>query len=128
MRKPEPWLHTKTGNWKVQLDSKQINLGKDEKAAWEEYCKLMAERGQLTRKSHDPTVYDVFNAYLTWCEAHRAPTTLDRMQRHLKRFAKHVGKRLKVADLTHEHVHTWIRLNFSDDSPIRLVMFAHKSE
>ena len=36
MRKPEPWLHKQSGNWKVQFGPKQINLGKDETAAWEQ--------------------------------------------------------------------------------------------
>ena len=89
MRKPEPWFHKQSGNWKVQFHSKQLNLGKDKSAAYEKYFKLMAERGLEGRKSSDPTVHDVLNDYLAWCEAHRSKSTFDRMLRHLKRFAKY---------------------------------------
>ncbi|EAQ77680.1 hypothetical protein [Blastopirellula marina] len=41
-RKPKPWFHKQSGNWKVQLGTKQINLGSDEAAAWDEYNRLMA--------------------------------------------------------------------------------------
>ena len=106
MRKPQPWFHKQSGNWKVQLGKKQVNLGKDEAAAWDQYYELMANRGQSVR--NDPTIYDVLNQYLGWCEANRARTTFDRMKRHLKRFGNHVGRRLKVSDLSRSRVLAWI--------------------
>ena len=51
MRVPKPFFRKYTGSWYLQLGKKQINLGPDEEAAWDEYYKIMASRQALTSAS-----------------------------------------------------------------------------
>jgi hypothetical protein len=84
----------------------------------------MAQRGRPARKSDNPTVYDVLNQYLAWLDAKREKSTLDRAQRHLKRLATRVGKRLKVTDLTKEHAFSWIDDDKDSRQPTRTMTSA----
>jgi hypothetical protein len=44
LREPKPFFREQTQNWYLQLGKRQIPLGKDNEAAWEEYHKLMGKR------------------------------------------------------------------------------------
>ena len=116
MRQPKPWFHKQSRNWKVQFGTKQINLGPDKKEAWDKYHSLMAQRGQPTRRSKDPTLYDVLNRFLGFCESNRNTGTFQNTKRHLKRLSSRVGKRLKVADLTTDHIYDWIDTDYKGRS------------
>lgn len=113
-RKPQPWFHKQSGNWKVQIGRKQTNLGPNEEAAWDAYHKLMVAAPGATK---DPTLYDVFNRYLAFCEAKREPSTFSKMQRHLKRAATHLGKRIRVSELVPEHMYEWVDRDYADSLP-----------
>lgn len=41
MKVPQPFFRPKKNRWYVQLDGKHVNLGPDEKAAWEKYHAVM---------------------------------------------------------------------------------------
>ncbi|TWT34444.1 hypothetical protein [Blastopirellula retiformator] len=44
MRKfPKPWFRPKRGLWYVTLNGRQVNLGPDKEAAFEQYKQLLAE-------------------------------------------------------------------------------------
>lgn len=117
MRQPKPWLHQQSGNYKVQFGKQQFNLGPDEAVAWEEYHRLMVQRGQHPRETSDPTVYNTMNRYLAYVEAKRSEGTFKNTKRHLKRFSRQIGKRLKVRDLTTDHVEDWIKADYKGLSP-----------
>lgn len=112
-RKPRPWLHKQSGNWKVQIAGKQINLGPDEAEAWNQYNKLMSASAG---PEQNPTCYDTFNRYLAFCEAKRSEATFSLAQRHLKRAAGFLGKRLKVSELTPEMIYQWLDQDYSSSS------------
>ena len=48
MRQPQPFFRTQTQtqtqSWYVQIGRRQINLGRDERQAWDEYHQLMTDR------------------------------------------------------------------------------------
>lgn len=111
-RKPRPWLHKQSGNWKVQIHGKQINLGPDEDEAWDKYNTMT----KVGTQNADLTCHDVFNRYLAFCEAKRAPATFSLAQRHLKRAAKFLGKFQRVAELTPEHMDAWVKHDYKDNS------------
>ena len=45
MRRPQPFYKKSRNTWYVQLDGRQINLGPNEQAAFDEYHRLMLKRG-----------------------------------------------------------------------------------
>ena len=44
MLEPKPFFRKQTKPRYVQLDKKQINLGRDKEKAWDKYHELMTER------------------------------------------------------------------------------------
>lgn len=107
MRQPKPFFRQQTRSWCVQIGKKQIPLGSDEKAAWDKYRQIMAQR-RKAEPSPDDSVHKVLNRYLGWCKDNRSSATFDKTRRHLKRFAQHIGPQLKISDLKKRHVQDWI--------------------
>ncbi len=64
MKQPRPFYRRYTRSWYVQIGKKQINLGRDKKAAWDKYHQIMAARHDLT--SATVTMAQFFEAYLDW--------------------------------------------------------------
>ena len=104
MRVPQPFFRKFTSTWYVQIGKKQINLGKDEKRAWDKYYELMGNRDKLS-----PTTYVVhlLDSYLDWCQRERNPKTYNWYKTYIGSFAKFVGKRLTLVDLRPHHVTKW---------------------
>ena len=61
MRKPYFRNYTKT--WYINLDGRQINLGRDKDAAFQKYHELMANRGEAQSKFS--LVAPLFDEYLS---------------------------------------------------------------
>ena len=78
MRQPQPFFRQQTQSWYVQIGKEQTPLGKDKKAAWKEYHKLMA--GQRKLFSADPVAF-VVDEFLEWVHNHRLHPTTRREQR-----------------------------------------------
>jgi hypothetical protein len=74
-RQPKPFFRKFTQSWYLQLGRRQINLGSDKKAAWEQYHEIMSSR-QVLASAVVPAA-KFFEAYLTWVGRNRAPATYD---------------------------------------------------
>lgn len=109
-RRPKMWLHKQSGNYKVQIGKRQVNLGPDKDIAADKLYRLVSAG---PASGVDSTCYDVFNRYLAFVEGHRSKSRFTLAKRYLTKAAKHLGKRIRVADLTPEHMHEWIAADYS---------------
>ena len=105
-KEPKPFFRSFTQTWYVQLGSKQINLGPDKEAAWDQYHDLMASRRALA--SVVLTAADFFEAYLEWVQENRAPATYDHARHYLTSFCTSIGKRKQLRHLTADNVLDWL--------------------
>jgi integrase len=117
MRRPEPWERAGRG-WYVQIDGKQVPLGRDKDDAVTLYHKLMAARSdQRPSVSLDGiTVAEVCDRFILWCRANRAKATAEAVLERLAPFALFVGD-LAVQGLRPHHVTSWIASNAGWASP-----------
>ena len=105
MRTPKPFFRKQTKSWYVQLGKRQINLGRDEKAAWKKYHELMLQENEPAEIDF---VVDLLDQYLDWLFKHRKLGTYKKAKHYLSQFAKFVGKKLRVGQLTPRKVSKWI--------------------
>ena len=84
MRIPQPWFRKQNQTWYVELNGKQINLCKDEEAAFAQYHRLMAN-GVPDRNW---TVRQVLDAYWNWAKSNLAETTTNRRQSVIRSFGE----------------------------------------
>ena len=106
MRQPRPYFRSQTQSWYVQLNGRQINLGKDEKAANVKYHQLMAGRQEA---DPDITVRELTTRFLLVAKQETARRTHEWYARHAASFVEFVGTRLKVRDLKPFHVSAWLQ-------------------
>lgn len=106
-RKPQPWQRKSTGTWHVQIDGKQVYLGKDKAAAEKKYHRLMV----LGKAPTTVTVCQIVTDYWAWCKANLAETTCERRRVLLEEFGKFIKPKLKAEDLRAFHVQKWIDAN-----------------
>ena len=105
-KEPKPFFRRFTRTWYVQLGGKQINLGPDKKAAWNEYHELMTSRHALA--SVTVPVIEFFESYLEWVQNNRAPASYDHATHYLTSFCKSIGKRKQLRHLTPDDVAKWL--------------------
>lgn len=109
MRQPKPFFRSFTQTWYVTIRGKQINLGPDEKSAFDKYHELMAGRGLAqTRYS---TVSDLFESYLAWLFKNRSQGTYEKAVHYLSLFARFTGKSFQISRLEPMHVTNWVEEN-----------------
>lgn len=100
----KPWYRKRRG-WYVTLDGKQIPLGTDRKAAFEEYHSLM--RQPQERKVPAGSVVSVIDQFLDWCQKNRSADTYTWYQSRLQVFARTYPD-LLTKELKPIHVQQWI--------------------
>lgn len=118
---PRPFFRTNRG-WYVQLGKSQVKLADGpenpatEKAAWDRYHVVMAGRQNPTPAATLPSsaipgscgVAEVFDAFLDWCQKHRAGRTYDFYAEYLQDFLTRTKTgRLPAASLKPFHVIAW---------------------
>ncbi len=104
-RTPKPWFRKGRG-WFVTVGGKQHNLGRDRKAAFQEYYRLMQqspERREVSGKS----MAAIIDAFLEFCSKNRAPDTYRWYRDLLQKFIS-VHKDLRVDDIRPFHVQRWV--------------------
>lgn len=102
----QPFFRKCNATWYVQLGKQQIKLGKDERAAYQKYCVLLAKRGQATNAFK--TVAELLDAHLEWLDEHRAKATYDKTVYYLSHFARFIGKNFPISQIAGIHVTLWI--------------------
>ncbi|MFK7819505.1 MAG: tyrosine-type recombinase/integrase [Planctomycetaceae bacterium] len=106
---PKPWFRPARGLWYVTLDGRQLNLGPDEDAAFEQYHSLMSAHraGQLVLVRPE-TLVGVLDAFLDWTKRHRAIRTYEWYQDRLQWFLGTLKRPLLAAELRPYHIQNWI--------------------
>jgi integrase len=104
-RQPKPYFRKQTQTWYFSSGGRQINLGKDRKAAFDRFHELMADKETL--RSGVTSVYEMSQVYLDWCQANRKPPTYARHRFYLKSFIDFVGKKINVSMLRPHHLSQW---------------------
>lgn len=111
-REPKPFFRTQTRSWYVQLEGRQINLGKDREVAFQKYHELMTRRRTVGEFNN---VAKLLEQYWQWCQRNLAETTCDRRKLILRSFKQHSG-RLKVGNIRAHHVQDWINEKYAGRS------------
>lgn len=112
----QPFKRKDTGCWHLQQGTRQINLGRDKEAAFQEYHRIMAEK----TADDKPTAWDslpvqmVIAAFLTWVKANRKPATYQFYRIPLLNFAKFVGPKLKTREVRPFHITRWMAACFQE--------------
>lgn len=88
------------------MDGKQINLGSDRQAAFEEYARLIAAPKEM-RVAPAHSLPAVIDAFLSWVKPRRAPDTFEWYRYRLERLARKYPD-LSAAALTIELVEEWV--------------------
>src|SRR6476620_641403 len=70
---PLPWYRQSRNLWYVTLDGRQHNLGSDKNQGFERYHQLMSMEPE--HRLVGTTIAAVLDAFLEWCNLHRASRT-----------------------------------------------------
>ena len=105
MKFPKPWYRKSRRAWFVTLDGQQINVGASKDEALARYQELLSQ----PRKRVAPTgsLLAIIEAFLDWCEKHRAPDTYQWYRSRLELFAKEYPD-LRTGQLRPYHIQQWI--------------------
>jgi integrase len=103
---PKPFFRKSRGLWYVQINGQQHNLGPDQTKAFEQYYDLMRQP-QPKRVASD-SVVAIIDAFLEWCQKHRAADTYIWYQSRLQLFVKAIPSGLAVGRLKPFHLQQWI--------------------
>ena len=109
----QPWFRASRGVWYVKHAGKQINLGPDRAAAFEEYARLItpskAPKSQLRSSRRIParSLPAVLDAFLTWLKKRRSAETFEWYRYRLERLAQKYPK-LEASKLTIAKVEDWV--------------------
>lgn len=108
-----PFFRKQTKSWYVWVGKKLVNLGKNKKQALAKYQQLCSVSS--SDATYEPVVA-LLNRFLDWTEKNRSPRTYRWYKDYLKSFAGDIGKRLRVADLTADHVDDWVNAEYPNGS------------
>jgi integrase/recombinase XerC len=113
---PKPFFRPSRGLWYVQLGTKQQQLGPDRTAAFATYHEIMAQRSAARAAAPvrlsgagviDAKVVEIIDAFLDWCQKHRAPRTYTWYKERTQSFVHSIAPDLAVGDLKAFHVQQW---------------------
>ena len=105
MRQAQPYFKKSHQAWYVNLQGKPHRLGTEKEQAWKEYHRLMAAEAPVTSST---TAAAILERFLAWTAENREPKTYKWYAYHLVSFAKHIGARLRIADLKPYHADRWL--------------------
>jgi integrase len=116
-RQPRPYFVKARSTWYVQFGKKQVNLGKDESAAFRQYHKLMLVERPVP---DDADLTSVVDLYLEWLEANRAANTFKGAKYWIERWRDDLLKKhpsgLKVCDMKPLDLSRWADETFKGKS------------
>jgi integrase len=104
MRVPKPWFRKSTRSWFVQIDGRQVPLGRDKEDAHRKYHSLMAGRrnGQSVRR-----VDELFDDYLEHTRCNGEDGTYRLYRYYLAGFNKTIPNK-RIHDLRPHDVQRWL--------------------
>lgn len=124
---PKPFFRDSRQLWYVQLDGRQVNLGRDKDSAFRTYHSLMANRTEpsptpppnstgLASTAPTPlltdavgiTVVEILDQFLTWVQANRSPHTYRWYKDRINSFCNAIANGLTADQLKPFHVQQWV--------------------
>ena len=102
---PKPWSRKGRG-WFVTIGGKQHNLGRDKKAAFQEYYRLM-RRSPERQKVSGASMAAIIDDFLEFLSKNRAPDTYRWYRDLLQKFIV-LHPDLRVDDIRPFHVQRWV--------------------
>jgi integrase len=102
---PKPFFKKARGVWYVEIDRRQINLGPDKDAAFEQYHKLMS-KPRVATIAATRSLAALIDAFLEWTQRNRAPDTYEWYRYRLQRFVDRYPD-LTVEQLRPYHAEHW---------------------
>ena len=102
---PKPWFRKGRG-WFVTIGGKQQNLGRDKKAAFQEYYRLM-QRSPERQKVSGASMAAIIDDFLEYLSKNRAPDTYRWYRDLLQKFIV-LHPELRVDDIRPFHVQRWV--------------------
>jgi integrase len=106
---PKPFFKKSRGLWYVEIDRKQVNLGRDKDEAFRLYHVMMAEPRK--RQTPTSTVLEVIDTYLDWCQNWRAEDTYEWYRFRLQDLAVWLQRHypnITARDLREFHIDEWL--------------------
>jgi len=103
----EPFWRSERNCWYVQSGTRQIRLSTDKDEAWRLWHEFMARPPEADRPvapGPDVQVIEILDAYLDWCQKHKAERTYEWSRENIQRFANALPDGLKVAELKPYHL------------------------
>jgi len=85
-----------------------VNLGPDRDEAFRRYQDLMARRRDAPKPATGDSVVSILDAFLDWCQKHRASRTYDWYRDYLQSFARSIPRDLPIERLKPTHVQQWV--------------------
>lgn len=114
-RTPKPWFRDDRQSYFVTIKGTRHNLGTDKKEADRKFHELMARGGDSlppvrSMPTHSPTVAEVFDKFLDWCQRHRSERTYEWTKKHIQQFCDRIktAKRMPACDLRPFHIVEWV--------------------
>jgi integrase len=108
---PKPFFRTARQAWFVQVAGKQVNLGPDHDAALRRYHELMRQPKVFGSALAAENVLSLLDAFLDWCQKHKAERTYDWYRDYLESFARTIPAGLTIDRLKPFHVQQWLDAN-----------------
>ena len=104
-RTPKPWFRKGRG-WFVTIGGTQHNLGRNKKAAFQEYYRLM-QRSPEHQKVSGASMAAIIDDFLEYLSTNRAPDTYRWYRDLLQKFIS-THQDLKVDDIRPFHIQRWV--------------------
>jgi integrase len=108
---PKPFFRKPRRRWYVEIRGKQVNLGPDRDEAYRLYHEMM---GDATKPITTPaavqgkTIVALIDAFLGWCQKHKAARTYDWYVEKTTSFARTLADGLTIDELKPFHVQEWV--------------------
>jgi integrase len=103
----EPFWRTERDCWYVHHGSRTVRLSPDKDEAWRLWHELMARPPEPEPKlapGPDVQAVEILDAFLDWCQKHKAPRTYDWYRDFYRHLAATLPPALKVVDLKPFHL------------------------
>jgi integrase len=104
-RRSKPWYRSDRRSWFVSIDGVRHNLGPNKKCAFARFHEMMVR--PVKRRLASDSLVTIIDAFLEWCQNHRAADTYQWYRDRLQRFAD-IHPNLTTRDLRPFHVQQWL--------------------